>query len=468
MLSAILLSLAPSVPLVVASQRDLHQPTPTAPAAATAAASLFAAPPQAPSDLGGAAYDPFAPPVVVLGLGGPNIGIYELNLPQRRWKERVVVGLPDPNANHPQPYPVLTLFHGFGEVPEAVPVNTPLVTSALNRGWTVVIPLGAHVYNYGIDYAQDNIEDVFEFVQQLAPIDLDRVYAVGFSMGGGAAASYAARHLDPQHVRFAAVVNHTGSTSLRNTHDVGGIPSLFGSALMFSGTPSSAPFRYQRSSVIDLRAGNLIDPETDMVRNLVHVPVFHWSATNDPLQYLITQSYQMHQRLQYWGGESRWSTAPASTHSWTTMPATILDDLEPITWQAPTEGENVPVLADRSGRWHMFDIEQSRARAFSPFQFNWIGNDSLLALTQIDNIRSIGFDITDPALGFLPNQILTLDVQTRVLAPLDVRIRGLAGPPSAVHRRGTVTNDWSWNATTQVLTLLETSATSVTNWYITP
>ena len=37
-------------------------------------------------------------------------------------------------------------------------------------------------------------------------------------MGGGAALSYAARHRDPERGAFAAVVNHTGTISLRNTY----------------------------------------------------------------------------------------------------------------------------------------------------------------------------------------------------------------------------------------------------------
>ena len=34
--------------------------------------------------------------------------------------------------------------------------NSPLVCEAMARGFVVFIPLGAHKYNYGIDYAQNN------------------------------------------------------------------------------------------------------------------------------------------------------------------------------------------------------------------------------------------------------------------------------------------------------------------------
>ena len=217
--------------------------------------------PLGPQEFGGAFVDPRGRRVASLGMSGSNTFVFQLNYIERRWKEEFIVVRPDPMAGHPTPYPVLALFHGYGETPQALLARTPLAAEAAARGWLVVIPTGAHVFNYGIDYAQDNIEDAFEFVAQLAPLDLDRVDAIGFSMGGGAALTYAARHMDPTHLRFAAVVNHTGSTSLRGTYDADpATRPVFESPLMFGGAPSAGPFRYQRASSIDLRFGSLIDP----------------------------------------------------------------------------------------------------------------------------------------------------------------------------------------------------------------
>ena len=82
------------------------------------------------------------------------------------------------------PAPVLTLFHGYGEHLRDTVLRTDLVDEAMSRGWLVFAPLGAHEFNYGIDYAQDNIERAFEFIGARLPLDLDRIYGVGFSMGG--------------------------------------------------------------------------------------------------------------------------------------------------------------------------------------------------------------------------------------------------------------------------------------------
>ena len=466
--SALLLSYAPvflAVAAPFAAAQDLETSAPlagalTGPASGTPTADV------GPAELGGELYDPGDPPFETLGMGGANTVLYQLNLPHRRWKEQFAVVWPD-TATFAPPYPVLTLFHGFAETPMGVVNATELDNEAADRGWLTVIPLGAHIYNYGIDYAQDNIESVFEHVQQLAPIDLDRVYAVGFSMGGGAAASYAARHLDPTHVRFAAIVNHTGSTSLRDTHAVGGVQNLFESPLMFGGAPASAPFRYLRSSAIDLKPGNVVDPETDMVRNLAHVPVYHFSASNDPLQYLVTQSYQMHRRLdEVWGGTSYWTTVPSSSHTWATLDTAILDDLEQLAYDGPTEGDTVHVLADRDGLWHFVELRQARDKHLSPFTFEWSTVTNSLAFRDVENAASLAVDLTGVGLG--TSGALQVDVQTRVLAPLDVVLRGYTAPPSSVTRDLVPVPTSGWSYVSGTLTLHEDFGVFGASWIVTP
>jgi pimeloyl-ACP methyl ester carboxylesterase len=465
MFSAFSCSFAPvflsAVPLVVGAQDQDTSARPTRPPVGIPNQDA------GPGDLGGEFFNPSDAPFVTLGLGGSSTVLYQLNLPNRRWKEEFAVVWPDTQA-FPPPYPVLTLFHGFAETPLYVVNATELDDRAAERGWLTIIPLGAHVYNYGIDYAQDNIEDVFEFVQQLAPIDPDRIYAIGFSMGGGAAASYAARHLDPNHVRFAAIVNHTGSTSLRDTYQAGGntTSTIMGSPLMFGGPPAGAPFRYLRSSAIDLKPGNIVDPETDIVRNLMHVPVFHFSASNDPLQYLVTQSYQMHLRLQYWGGTSDWTTVPSSSHSWTTLPTTILDDLESLSLEEPREGLAIPVLADRDGRWHFFELRQARDKRLSPFTFEWSTGLNTLWLSDVENVASLAVELTSA--GLSASGTLQVHVQTRTLGPVDVALRGYTAPPSSVMRDLVPTTAWTFDSGTRTVTLREDFGVFGTTWAVTP
>jgi hypothetical protein len=243
---------------------------------------------------------------------------------------------------------------------------------------------------------------------------------------------------------------------------------VFESPLMFGGAPSNGPFRYQRSSAIDLKPGNLVDPETDMVRNLVHVPVFHFSASNDPLQYLVTQSYQMHLRLQHWGGTSDWATVASSTHAWTTLATTILDQLEPLSLERPSEGIPIPVLADRNGRWHFVELRQARDKRLSPFTFEWSSGSNSLAFSDVENVALLSVDVASSKVGLRALERLQVDVQTRTLEPLDVALRGYAAAPASVKRDLVETTAWTFDSGSQTLTLHETLGVFGASWIVSP
>jgi hypothetical protein len=164
MIAALALTLAalPAAPAAIQSSSNQSSPT--------------------QASLGGLSVTPFAPTMQANLVGARMLNV-RLNLPTQAWQEEFILAIPSTVA---WPAPVLTLFHGYGEEPDDVVANSPLVGEAMARGFVVFIPLGAHKYNYGIDYAQRNIELAFEFLSARLPIDLDRIYAAGFSMGGGA------------------------------------------------------------------------------------------------------------------------------------------------------------------------------------------------------------------------------------------------------------------------------------------
>ena len=292
-----------------------------------------------------------------------------LNDPGSGWQESFLLGLP---ANPVVPAPVVVLFHGYGETPHSVLENTSYFQMAMARGWIVVAPMGAHQYNYGIEYSQLNVEKVMEWVSSYLTVDVDRFYAVGFSMGGGAAASYAARHLDPSHARFASVVVHTGTTSLRDCYWTASVKNLFENDLMFGGSPDQEPFAYQRASSIDLDTfTGSVDQDADMARNLSHIPVRNFNAIDDPNQNLVGQTAMLHNQLVLRVGSSVYEQGDGTTHNWGTLDEkAVLDYFATISYQEPASGTFVRTLADRDGGWHSFDLEQEAGDQISPFR--WI------------------------------------------------------------------------------------------------
>lgn len=416
------------------------------------------------ASLGGATVSPYAPPTSASVVGGRLLEI-TLNVPGQTWQETFVVGVP---SNLQFPAPVLTLFHGYGEHPRDTVLSTDLVDEAMSRGWLVFAPLGAHEFNYGIDYAQENIERAFEFIGERLPLDLDRIYGVGFSMGGGAAASYAARHLDPEGVRFAAIVNHTGTSSLELTYATSGNTDIFESSLMFDGSPADQPFSYRRSSTINIDpVSGQLDLDGEMAPNLSHVEVQNWFALYDPLQDLVQQTEELHDRLIQLGASSSEHRVNSSIHQWATLDAlAVVDWLSQQTLSEPVPGDVVRTLADRSGAWHSLEIEQRTTGAFTPVL--WSGQPSVNALYLIDmkNAAAVATDVSHHGL----DTTAPIHVITEVLdgQGAELRLEGFTAPPSAVQYRGNAVPSWSYDSQTGVVTCTETGSTRWGHWIVKP
>lgn len=446
MIAALALTLAalPAAPAAIQSSSNQSSPT--------------------QASLGGLSVTPFAPTMQANLVGARMLNV-RLNLPTQAWQEEFILAIPSTVA---WPAPVLTLFHGYGEEPDDVVANSPLVGEAMARGFVVFIPLGAHKYNYGIDYAQRNIELAFEFLSARLPIDLDRIYAAGFSMGGGAAASFAARHQDPDGLRIAAVVNHTGTASLRATYQQSNDTGLFNSPLMFGGSPSQVPFAYQRSSTIDFDAlGGQLEVEGEMASNLSHVPTRHWNADFDPNPYIVEQTEKLHDQMVFRGADSARHVVQSSVHAWNTMdPVAVMDWLAPQVAELPAPGGVHRTMVDRSGRWNQLEVEQAQPDAFTPVTWSSQPVGNMLYLIEMANAGSISAQLDDLALDGGSDVRVVLQV-TDASTP-DVSLTGFTQSPMNVLRRGVSTSAWTYDAATGTVTLEERGGAGWSDWTIVP
>ena len=407
---------------------------------------------------------PFAPTMQANLVAARMLNV-RLNLPSQAWQEEFILAIP---ATVAWPAPVLTLFHGYGEEPGDVVANSPLVGEAMARGFVVFIPLGAHKYNYGIDYAQRNIELAFEFLSARLPLDLDRIYAAGFSMGGGAAASFAARHQDPDGLRIAAVVNHTGTASTRATYQQSNDTGLFLSPLMFGASPSQDPFAYQRSSTIDLDAlGGQLIPEGEMASNLSHVPTRHWNADFDPNPYIVEQTERLHDQMVFRGADSARHVVQSSAHSWSTPDAVaVMDWLAPHTAQLPAPGSVNRAMVDRSGQWNQLEVAQAQPGAFTPVTWSSQPTGNMLYLIEMANAGSVRAHLDDLALDRGSDVRVVLQITDA--SPPDVALTGFTAPPMNVLRRGVATSAWTYDALTGSVTLEERAGAGWSDWTIVP
>ena len=392
-------------------------------------------------------------------------GLYriELNGTGTDWAEEFILGMP---KGAQQVAPLLVLFHGYGERPDDVRNNTTYFEEAIARGWYVIAPLGAHEYNFGIEYAQRNVEIALNFVAKNLPVDISRLYAVGFSMGGGMATSYAARHQDLYGGRFAAIANHTGVTSLSHSFRMAMDDRLFLSPLMFGVTPDQDPFVYSSVSSFDLDPITAtVDQNTDMLRNLVGTPVRTFAALQDPLSDLLTQMEHFESQLATRGGTGDSLRGAFAVHEWSTMDETAtLDWLASQQLTDPAANTTHHLLADRSGRWHGFYLRQRTPGSFTPLIYHVQTAENRVHTIGTSNLDRISLHA--PSVGLRTSDVLEWSFGNSDAQPVDLVLRGVTHMPLDVHRNGTATTNWRYDPARRELTLSETNGAAVPLWRV--
>lgn len=416
--------------------------------------------------LGGSFTTGSGPQIQVIAPVVPGVWQVAIGDPGTGWVESLLVGIPSspivPSA------PLLVMFHGADISEWDCYVNTPLFQDALDRGWYVIAPLGAHQVNWGIPYAQQNVEFALSMFAQLLPIDHNRIYGIGFSMGGGGVMSYAARHQDLNKPRFAALVNHTGATSVAHTYYSASGTFVLDHPLMFNGPPTSDPFLYSQSSTIDLEFGTLnVDPNTDQARNLAHIPVLNEHAQGDPIGYLIEQTQAVHSWLGTIPGMETYLLTPNwNVHAWTTIDEpTALNFLKSKTLQTPAEGQH-RVLADREANWFHFYVYQDAEGAFTPFRWTMNSVANSLVLDETQNLARVVVDTLSIGLNTEVN--LDLVMQSTDGGAEVTTLTGYELQPQEVLRGGVATTDWSWDPIGETVTLTETNPAAGAVWKIRP
>lgn len=402
---------------------------------------------------------------------GPSLapGVLQLILddPGTGWQESVLLGAPTVPTSGP--VPLLVMFHSYDVSEWDCYINgVDMFEGARSRGWYVLAPLGAHQVNFGIPYSQTNIEYALTLFCELLPIDTDRIYGVGFSMGGGTMMSYASRHHDPDKPRFAAVVNHTGAVSTANAYWNTADTFIFDHPSTFNGSPATFPFLYSQSSTIDVDQFSFaVDASTDLGRNLFGTPVLNYAADFDPNSNLITVTQTLFAWLSLIPGmETFLLTPPHNIHHWSTIDEnTALNYLGSKTLQTPTNGQ-FRVLADREAKWFHFYVYQDVAGAFTPFRWNFNNAINRLVIDETSNLSELAVDCTSLGINTAVNLevvMSTTDGSTEVTTLSDYRL-----PPQEVLRNGVTTSSWVWNSVAETVTLTESNPAAGAVWKIRP
>jgi len=245
----------------------------------------------------------------------PNSGV-----PDRA--ERFLLQFPLHEPVAPASKALVIAFHPFG-VSEKSPFNaTALPFLCAQKRYLLLAPYGLVDTNYACAPSQQALDAILALLGKWIAYDKERVYAIGFSMGGLNALSYAARHQDPAATRIAALIDHTGTADPIRAYQQGGaeLKALLEDPLHFGGSPTSASYAWQR--IAPVRIGSQgVEPLTAQVENLLHVPMWiHWNPA-DPFQDLVHQTVTLRNWLILQGAQVQSSTAVGTLqHAWSTLP----------------------------------------------------------------------------------------------------------------------------------------------------
>jgi hypothetical protein len=327
--------------------------------------------------------------------------------------------------------PALVAFHAYNVSHADAVFHTNFIDECLARNWFMIAPLGAAQNNFGSLPSQINTAAVLSWARAMLPIDANRIYGVGFSMGGGGCASYAARHLDPSASMFAAIVDHTGTVSLAHAYANESTQIQLSLEGWFGGSPAAQPFAYQRCSTIDIDPlTDQVNVGTDMSRNLRYVRC--WLADQDPQPYLPLQTHLFYDHISAANLADVLTIVPGNVHSWST-----LDDHVVCDWLAQYSLQELTIgntLADQDGAWGRFIVQQTAPGAFTPFSWHADAPPNRLSLWATSNLQRLSVDLIP--LGMVYSGNLKLNMTSADGTGDQVLFLNVPHPPTAVTRNG--------------------------------
>lgn len=238
------------------------------------------------------------------------------------------------------PHPMVIAYHGYGASANSVGVQSTIDEECNARGWVYMAPTGLDDKLFGTPVSQQNVAAAIQWMLNNFNVDPDRLYMIGFSMGGGVVSNFASRHRDPDGLMIAGLALVSTSCDWAMTYSVttSGVKTLMEHPFNFGGPPSTQPFRYQQASALHHAIGSYpplpgaLSTALSMATNLGSVPTYMVWDTGDPVVESSTLNPILRDALAALGGTLDWHTVSGTVDPITLLPAphswAVLDEAD--------------------------------------------------------------------------------------------------------------------------------------------
>jgi|GEM_PF-1105474 len=320
------------------------------------------------------------------------------------------------DANGPA-HPLVVAYHGFSNSANSVGVQSLIDEEADARGWVYLAPTGLDDGLFGSPICQQHIQVVIQWMLDNHNVDPERIYMLGFSMGGGVASSFTARHRDPDGIMIAALglVSGTYDWTLTWNDGIPATQTWLEHPYNFGDTPSNSPWAYQQSSALYFDPSTypalpgVLDSGLSMATNLHAVPTYITYDTGDTILHI-----------------------PPMNEAYGSLLSTIGTEVTTIPVSGTVDGSGAPAahswwVLDEAD---LFDFFDGRVAARVPAEFaaqqDLGGPASWIRTTQL---ATGAFTWVGGSADPLNGTIVVADVENAALVEVDVGAAGLTSMP---------------------------------------
>ncbi|MFT7461791.1 MAG: poly(3-hydroxybutyrate) depolymerase [Pseudohongiellaceae bacterium] len=254
--------------------------------------------------------------------------------------------------------PLLVAYHGFGSSANSVGPATTLDEEANTRDMLYLSPTGIDDKLFGSPICQQHIEVAIQWMIDNFDVDEDRIYMVGFSMGGCVVANFASRHRDPEDIMIAAVGVISGTLDITQSWILGdaALKGWLENSYNFKGSPAQNAFNYLQASSVYfdpfsyLPLPGTLTPSQSMGSNLEYPPTYLTYDVDDTLVEVRGSIDQFDALLQTQGATIMKAVKSGTVDPDTGLPAphswAVLDEVEMLDFFGAVTVDRYPETFD--------------------------------------------------------------------------------------------------------------------------